>query len=156
MFRNRSFGLIPMLAVLALVTLIFGIAVTAPPADLSGNTVTAGEKAQFKGYAELKDAQLERSDAAQFGKASVAATIAEDSFYTMQKEQREMQKEQRAASDPAPSNISAAVKAVRSERYDALKDAQLERDDVRFSPASSLIQVPTHDGCKLHRDAPDC
>lgn len=158
MFRNnRSFGLIAVLAVLALVTLIFGTAVTTPPAVLSGNTVTTGDKAQFKGYAELKDAQLERRDAAQFGKASAAAAIGVDSFYTMQKEQREMQKEQRAASDSVLSNISAAAESVRSERYDALKDAQIERDDARrIGSATFSTQVPALDRCRPHRDEVDC
>jgi hypothetical protein len=113
--------------------------------------------ARPRDYAALKDAQLERSDAAQFGKASAAAAIGEDSFYTMQKEQREMQKEQRAASDSAPSNSSPAVKAVRSERYDALKDAQLERDDARrIGSATFSTQVPALDRCRPHRDEVDC
>ncbi len=53
--------------------------------------------AQPKGYAALKEAQLEQRDAAQFGGASLTAAGKEDDLLTMQKEQRAALKEIRAA-----------------------------------------------------------
>lgn len=156
MFRNRSFGLVVVLAVLSIVTLILGTGVAAPSSAPSGNGVTVVVKAHPKGYAELKESQLDQLDAAQFGNASIEIANREDSYYAMQKDQRDMQKEQRAASEAAPSALSAAVEAARRERYAALKDAQLEQDDARIGTATFSIQGPTIDRCRPHRGEPDC
>ncbi len=121
MFHNRSFTVVVALALLGVVTVIFGTAVAPPTAAPSENGVATIVKAQPKSYAELKEAQLERKDAEQFGSASSTVTGEEDSYRATQKEQRAMLKDLRVAA------ISPAL--AQSKSYDELKDAQLERSD---------------------------
>ncbi len=120
--------------------------------------VTAPIQRTPKDYSELKDAQLEQRDAMQFGSASITAAGEEDSYLAMQKDQRAMQKDLRAATNSAPSVVSATAISARSERYAALKDAQLEqRDAMQFGTATlSPSGAPAPSGCHLDGIEPAC
>ncbi len=114
--------------------------------------------ARPKDYAALKDAQLEQRDAEQFGNARVIVAGGEDSYLAMQKEQRAMQKELRAATNSASNVVSAPAISARSERYAALKDAQLEQKDAeQFGTATlSTSGAPAPSGCHLDGIEPAC
>ncbi len=107
-----------------------------PQSDVSApNTV-----GRPKSYAELKDAQLKQIDAVQFGSANITVASGGDSYHALQKEQRAMQKELRDAPKSPPSAVSAPAISARSERYAALKEAQLgQRDAAQFG--STIITV---------------
>ncbi len=132
MFNNRSFTVVVTLALLALVTLIFGTAVGGAPTGKEASDTASIIPARSKGYAELKEAQLERRDTEQFGGASILVA-GED-------ETRSMQKEQRAAIKSIRGTDVAAPVQVRPKSYAELKEAQLEqRDAMQFGSASIIV-----------------
>ncbi len=189
MFNNRSFTVVVALALLGVVTLIFGTAVGMPPAAPraigasdwferhsdsmnSGNAVDSSDwflrhrssgfrddadakssqsdvsapntGGRRENYAALKGAQLEQMDDVQFGSASTKAAGEEESYRAMQKEQRAAMKSIR--------DTAAAVQ-VRPKSYAELKDAQLEQmDAVQFGSASATAAGKNDDLLTMQKE----
>ncbi len=152
MLRNRSFTVVVALALLGVVTLIFGTAIGTTPAAPSGNGVAAAVKVQPLGYAELKEAQLEQRDAEQFGSSNAAVTGEEESDRAMQQEQRALQKELRASASSWLYHYDSLTIKWHAYHYSMTPTGPVI-DEMYEYPGKSGGAVT---GCGLDRTEPDC